>query len=462
MNDRLSELIDCYFHGSLSGDEKRELAEALQLDAEARSAFAGYAQWSSGVGYALARLQKQAAERTTVKFPARSWKPAILAVAAAVLVALGITAVVQVGGAGPVVATVGSLYPAPQAGGRDLLASVVGPGGKAAPLRAGSTLRGGSSLRTGPGTCAQVRLSDGSVIDLNQGTELRFLPLGETACVSLTKGAVFCAISKGRPANVPFGVEMPGNRLITVLGTRFEAGIDAAGAVVRVEEGRVRLQTPTAARDAGPLQMVKSDASGSVSAPESIPLYEVAGWKFQSEQISNGAVLFQDDFEKGADQWEVLNAPASRMEVAEGKGTSGRRCLTLHLKPNAPMQVFAKVEIRHRNFEISCRFTVGPKAVRFGPTFRVPKAPGGDMTVEATTPSKRYGDFASGWVEFRALVRGTEVSEVWTQGGRVLKEMSGRIRTDYGYFKQVGLNAYGETEDVDLYIDDVVIKKLGD
>jgi hypothetical protein len=40
--------------------------------------------------------------------------------------------------------------------------------------------------------------------------------------------------------------------------------------------------------------------------------------------------------------------------------------------------------------------------------------------------------------------------------------MSGRFPPDYGYFTRVGFSVYGEKEDVDFYLDDVVIKKLGD
>jgi transmembrane sensor len=134
-----------------------------------------------------------------------------------------------------------------------------------------------------------VTLPDGSTLQLDTAT---------TAAVSLSRGRRAVRLVDGQAmftvtpdAARPFDVDA-GPVRATVVGTRFsvrytDTGLDAGGVTVAVAEGRVDVRSlmpgadgrpqPTFALAAG--QAVRSDASGRMDAPRSVPANGAMPWQ---------------------------------------------------------------------------------------------------------------------------------------------------------------------------------------
>jgi hypothetical protein len=98
----------------------------------------------------------------------------------------------------------------------------------------------GESLRTDPGVRKRVVLPDGSVLYLNQKTEIK---LDAERRITLSSGEVFVEVAprsadEGDPAR--FVVRTP-EREVVALGTRFEVTASDKGTGVRVTQGKVRV-----------------------------------------------------------------------------------------------------------------------------------------------------------------------------------------------------------------------------
>jgi ferric-dicitrate binding protein FerR (iron transport regulator) len=101
-------------------------------------------------------------------------------------------------------------------------------------------LQVGQTLRTKSGERSRIALPDGSVLYLNQKTELT---LDAERHVTLTAGEVFVEVSPrpaGDGAAARFVVKTP-RRDVTALGTKFDVAAFAAGTGVTVTQGKVRV-----------------------------------------------------------------------------------------------------------------------------------------------------------------------------------------------------------------------------
>lgn len=103
-------------------------------------------------------------------------------------------------------------------------------------LKAGSTIREGQVVRTGPGARARLRLSDGSQMDINEGTELFLHASLSGKTVQLQRGDIIIHAAKQRLSRLHVQTR---DSIATVKGTIFAVSTGIAGTVVSVVEGSV-------------------------------------------------------------------------------------------------------------------------------------------------------------------------------------------------------------------------------
>jgi hypothetical protein len=182
-----------------------------------------------------ARIAEMKGERTVVAMPQRStsrWAQwAGLAAAAALLLStvyLGRNAIDgMLAPGGPratVVSASGGLYRLP-----------VGA------LEAGAGIGEHESVRTGPGAHAILRLADGSVVDVNEGTELFVTAAWSGQAIHLQRGDIIVKAAKQRRGHLQV---LTRDSIASVKGTVFAVSAGLGGSVVSVVEGSVAVNQP--------------------------------------------------------------------------------------------------------------------------------------------------------------------------------------------------------------------------
>lgn len=131
------------------------------------------------------------------------------------------------------------------------------------PATEGETLTG-ARLRTDARTRARLVLGDGSVVTVQQGSELA---MGAGRLVELSRGEALFDVASV-PGVAPFEVSTPAGR-VEVIGTKFLVTVDDAGGAVRVLRGEVRVHPPTGAAvslKAGQEALLRESAAHVVNA----------------------------------------------------------------------------------------------------------------------------------------------------------------------------------------------------
>jgi ferric-dicitrate binding protein FerR (iron transport regulator) len=182
-----------------------------------------------------ARIAELKGERTIIAMPRRSssrWmRWGGLAAAAAVLLSvlsLGRDAIDgMMAPAGPratVVSAEGGLYRLP-----------VGP------LGAGGAIGEHESVRTGPGSHAVLQLADGSIVDVNERTELFVTSAWSGQAIHLQRGDIIVKAAKQRRGHLRV---LTRDSIASVKGTVFAVSAGMGGSVVSVVEGSVAVNQP--------------------------------------------------------------------------------------------------------------------------------------------------------------------------------------------------------------------------
>src|SRR5262245_56176826 len=177
-----------------------------------------------------ARIAEMKGERTIVAMPQRSSSRWVqwggLAAAAAVLLSVGyfgrdaIDRIMAPGGPrATVVSADGSLYRLP-----------VGS------LENGAAIGGHESVRTGPGAHAVLRLADGSMVDVNERTELYVTAAWSGQAIHLQRGDIIVKAAKQRRGHLRV---LTRDSIASVKGTVFAVSAGMGGSVVSVVEGSV-------------------------------------------------------------------------------------------------------------------------------------------------------------------------------------------------------------------------------
>ena len=182
-----------------------------------------------------ARLVDMRGERTVVAMPQRSssrwvqWA-AVGAAAASVLAVLylgrdAIDRMMAPGGARATVVSVeGGLYRLP-----------VGS------LAAGAAIGEREPVRTGPGAHAVLRLADGSLVDVNERTELYVTAAWSGQAIHLQRGDIIVKAAKQRGGHLRV---LTRDSIASVKGTVFAVSAGMGGSVVSVVEGSVSVNQP--------------------------------------------------------------------------------------------------------------------------------------------------------------------------------------------------------------------------
>jgi len=182
-----------------------------------------------------ARIADLKGERTVIAMPRRSSSRWVrwggLAAAAAVLLSvvyLGRDAIDgMMAPAGPratVVSAEGGLYRLP-----------VGP------LGAGAAIGEHESVRTGPGSHAVLQLADGSIVDVNERTELFVTAAWSGQAIHLQRGDIVVKAAKQRRGHLRV---LTRESFASVKGTVFAVSAGMGGSVVSVVEGSVAVNQP--------------------------------------------------------------------------------------------------------------------------------------------------------------------------------------------------------------------------
>jgi len=182
-----------------------------------------------------ARLAEMKGERVVVAMPMRStsrWtRWGTLAAAAAVLLAVlylgrdAIDGMMAPGGPrATVVAANGGLYRLPMGA-----------------LDTGAAIGDHESVRTSPGAHAVLRLADGSMVDVNERTELYVTAAWSGQAIHLQRGDIIVKAAKQRRGHLRV---LTRDSIASVKGTVFAVSAGMGGSVVSVVEGSVAVDQP--------------------------------------------------------------------------------------------------------------------------------------------------------------------------------------------------------------------------
>lgn len=140
--------------------------------------------------------------------------------------------------------------------GRDAIDSMIAPGGPRATvvsadgglyrlpvgsLEAGADIGEHESVRTGPGAHAVLRLTDGSMVEINERTELFVTAAWSGKAIHLQRGDIIVKAAKQRGGSLRV---LTRDSIASVKGTVFAVSAGMGGSVVSVVEGSVAVNQP--------------------------------------------------------------------------------------------------------------------------------------------------------------------------------------------------------------------------
>ena len=140
--------------------------------------------------------------------------------------------------------------------GRDTIDGMMAPGGPRATvvsangglhrlpmgsLDAGAEIGEHESVRTGPGAHAMLRLADGSMVDVNERTELFVTAAWSGQAIHLQRGDIIVRAAKQRRGHLRV---LTRDSIASVKGTVFAVSAGLGGSVVSVVEGSVAVNQP--------------------------------------------------------------------------------------------------------------------------------------------------------------------------------------------------------------------------
>ncbi len=180
--------------------------------------------------------------------------------------------------------------------GRDAIDAMMAPGGPratvvsagggvyrlaAGSLEAGAAIGERESVRTGPGAHAVLRLADGSMVDVNEGTELFVTAAWSGQAIHLQRGDIIVKAAKQRRGRLRV---LTHDSIASVKGTVFAVSSGMGGSVVSVVEGSVLVNQPGRAvvlspgQQAASIPALASSAAAAVSwSPEAEYYLELLG-----------------------------------------------------------------------------------------------------------------------------------------------------------------------------------------
>ena len=138
------------------------------------------------------------------------------------------------------------------------------PGGT---LEAGATIGEGELIRTGPGSHAVLRLADGSMVDVNERTELFVSAAWSGRAIHLQRGDVIVRAAEQRNGRLRV---LTRDSIASVKGTVFAVSTGMGGSVVSVVEGSVAVDQPGSAVLLSPGQQAASNPALASSVAQAV------------------------------------------------------------------------------------------------------------------------------------------------------------------------------------------------
>jgi len=166
--------------------------------------------------------------------------------------------------------------------GRDAIDGMMGPGGPRATvvsadgglyrlpvgaLETGAAIGEHESVRTGPGAHAVLRLADGSLVNVNERTELFVTAAWSGQAIHLQRGDIIVKAAKQRRGHLRV---LTRDSIASVKGTVFVVSAGMGGSVVSVIEGSVAVNQPGRAVLLRPGQQAASNPSLASSVAEAV------------------------------------------------------------------------------------------------------------------------------------------------------------------------------------------------
>ena len=177
--------------------------------------------------------------------------------------------------------------------GRDSIDAMMAPGGPRATvvsvdgglyrlpggaLKAGAPIGEKELVRTGPGAHAVLRLADGSIVDVNQRTELFVTAVWSGGSIHLQRGDVIVKAAKQRRGHLRV---LTRDSIASVKGTVFAVSAGMGGSVVSVVEGSVAVSQPGS-------EVVLSPGEQAASNPAlSSTVQDAVAWSPDANDTSN-------------------------------------------------------------------------------------------------------------------------------------------------------------------------------
>jgi hypothetical protein len=148
-------------------------------------------------------------------------------------------------------------------------------------LEAGAAIGERESVRTGPGAHAVLRLADGSIVDVNERTELFVTAAWSGQAIHLQRGDIIVKAAKQRRGRLRV---LTRDSIASVKGTVFAVSAGMGGSVVSVVEGSVAVNQPgrevvlSPGEQAASMPALASSAAEAVSwSPEAEYYLELLG-----------------------------------------------------------------------------------------------------------------------------------------------------------------------------------------
>jgi hypothetical protein len=134
-------------------------------------------------------------------------------------------------------------------------------------LKAGSAVGENEVIRTGPGSRARLRLADGSILDVNERTELSLHAVWSGRSIRLERGDIIVQAAKQRRGHLRVHTR---DSVASVKGTVFAVSAGIGGTLVSVVEGSVAVAREGTELDVGAGEQAASNPSLMSSVSEAV------------------------------------------------------------------------------------------------------------------------------------------------------------------------------------------------
>ncbi|MEX2260700.1 MAG: FecR domain-containing protein [Bryobacteraceae bacterium] len=143
-------------------------------------------------------------------------------------------------------------------------------------LHQGAALSEGETVRTGPGARAVLKLMDGSLMEMNERTELAVHAAWSGQRVRLERGDVIVQAARQRRGHLRVATR---EAVVAVKGTIFAVSSGSAGSLVSVVEGRVAVSQLGAER-----VLQAGGQAATTQALASVPVREAVSWSENADK----------------------------------------------------------------------------------------------------------------------------------------------------------------------------------